>query len=180
MSIGMLIIRIVVGLLFVGHGTQKLFGWFGGHGRTGTTGFMESLGYPAPGIAAIAGGAAEAVGGTLLLLGFLTPLGSLLVIAMMVSAILSVHIDRGIWNQSGGIELPLVYAVVAAAIAFGPGRYSLDHAIGWGWNQRVVAIAAIALGVVAGVVAQMVRRPPPAATEGVATDDASSAERRAA
>jgi putative oxidoreductase len=177
MSIGMLIIRIVVGLLFVGHGTQKLFGWFGGHGRSGTTGFMESLGYPAPGAAAVVGGAAEAVGGVLLLLGFLTPLGSLLVIAMMVSAMLAVHVSRGMWNTTGGIELPLVYAVVAAGIAFGPGRFSLDRVIGWGWNQRVAAIAAIALGVVAGVVAQMLRRTAEPA-ESSATE--TSSERRAA
>jgi putative oxidoreductase len=176
-SIGMLIIRIVVGLLFIGHGTQKLFGWFGGHGRSGTTGFMESLGYPAPGAAAVVGGVAETLGGVLLLLGLLTPLGSLLVIAMMVSAMLAVHVRNGMWNTSGGIELPLVYAVVAAAIAFGPGRFSLDRVIGWGWNQRVVAIAAIALGVVAGVVAQMLRRTAQPAEPSVAD---TSAERRAA
>jgi putative oxidoreductase len=113
----------------------------------------------------------------LLLLGLLTPLGSLLVIAMMVSAMLAVHVRNGMWNTSGGIELPLVYAVVAAAIAFGPGRFSLDRVIGWGWNQRVVAIAAIALGVVAGVVAQMLRRTAQPAEPSVAD---TSAERRAA
>jgi putative oxidoreductase len=177
MSIGMLIIRIVVGLLFVGHGTQKLFGWFGGHGRSGTTGFMESLGYPAPGAAALVGGAAETIGGVLLLLGFLTPLGSLLVIAMMVSAMLAVHVSRGVWNTTGGVELPLVYAVVAAGIAFGPGRFSLDRVIGWGWNQRIAAIAAIALGVVAGVVAQMLRRTAQPDESSVAD---TSTERRAA
>lgn len=176
MSVGMLLLRIVVGMLLAGHGAQKLFGWFGGHGRQGTAGFLGTLGYPAPGLAAVVGGVAETLGGLLLALGLLTPLGTALVIAMMVSAMLSVHVRHGVWNTEGGIELPLVYAVAAAAIAFGPGRYSLDRAIGWGWDDRAVAIAAIAFGIVGGVVTALVRRP-----EGVAEDETAAVdERRAA
>jgi putative oxidoreductase len=104
MSIGMLLIRIVVGLLFIGHGTQKLFGWFGGHGREGTAGSLASLGYPSPENADVFGGVAEAGGGLLVLLGLLTPLGSALIILMMVSAMLAVHVRNGIWNTSGGIS----------------------------------------------------------------------------
>jgi putative oxidoreductase len=158
MSIGMLLIRIVVGLLFIGHGTQKLFGWFGGHGRVGTAGFLGSLGYPVPGAAAVFGGVAEAGGGLLLALGLLTPLASAAIIVMMVSAILAVHVRNGLWNTSGGIELPLVYLVVAAAAAFGPGRFSLDHVIGWGWNHRLVAVIALIVGILGGVAVSLTRR----------------------
>jgi putative oxidoreductase len=160
MSVGMLLIRVVVGLLFVGHGTQKLFGWFGGNGREGTAGFMASLGYPAPDVTAVVGGLAESLGGLLLLLGFLTPLGAALVIGMMVSAILAVHARNGLWNSGGGIELPLVYLIVATAVAFGAGRYSLDRVIGWGWNHRLVALVALLVGIVGGVVASLTRRTP--------------------
>jgi putative oxidoreductase len=159
------LIRIVVGLLFIGHGTQKLFGWFGGHGREGTAGFLASLGYPSPENAAVFGGVAEAGGGLLVLLGLLTPLGSALIILMMVSAMLAVHVRNGIWNTSGGIELPLVYLIVATAVAFGPGRYSLDRLFGLGWNHRLVAVIALLVGIVGGVVVTLLRRPGASAGE---------------
>jgi putative oxidoreductase len=159
MSIGMLLIRLVVGLLFIGHGTQKLFGWFGGHGREGTAGMMSSLGYPAPGAAAVFGGVAETVGGLLLALGLLTPLAAALIVMMMVSAILAVHARNGVWNSSGGFELPLVYLVIAAAVAFGAGRFSLDHVIGWGWDHRLVASIALIVGILGGVAVSLMRRP---------------------
>src|SRR5204863_3313150 len=90
MDVGMLILRLVVGALFIGHGTQKLFGWFEGHGLEGTAGFMDSLGYrPGKRYAAI-GGLAEAGGGLLLVLGLLTPLAAVLIVGMMLNAILSV------------------------------------------------------------------------------------------
>src|SRR5205085_8099803 len=88
MDVGMLILRLVVGALFIGHGTQKLFGWFQGHGLEGTAGFMESLGYrPGKRYAAL-GGLAEAGGGALLVLGLLTPLAAALIVGMMLNAIL--------------------------------------------------------------------------------------------
>jgi putative oxidoreductase len=100
----MLLLRIVVGLLFVGHGTQKLFGWFGGHGREGTARFFGSLGYRPPETMAVVGGLVETTGGLLLLLGLFTPFGSALIVGMMVAAILSVHAPKGIWNENGGLE----------------------------------------------------------------------------
>jgi len=167
MSVGILLLRIVVGLLLVGHGTQKLFGWFGGHGRAGTARFVGSLGYRPPETMAIVGGLTETVGGTLLLLGLLTPLGAALIIGMMVSAILAVHVSRGIWNENGGLELPLVYMFAALAIAFTPGRFSLDSALGIDWNGRVAAVAALGVGIIVAVglaVAREFERREPATT----------------
>jgi putative oxidoreductase len=150
-SVGILLLRIVVGLLFIGHGTQKLFGWFGGHGREGTARFFGSLGYRPPHVMALVGGLVETVGGTLLLLGLVTPVGAALIIGMMVSAILAVHISNGIWNENGGIELPLVYIFAGLAMAFSPGRYSLDRLIGIELNGRVAAVAALGVGIIVAV-----------------------------
>ena len=103
MELGLLVIRVVVGLLFVGHGTQKLFGWFGGHGLAGTGGFFDSLGMRPGKQHAFLAGFAEAGGGLLLALGLLTPLASAALIAVMVVAILTVHAKNGIWNSQPGL-----------------------------------------------------------------------------
>ena len=91
MEFGLLVLRLVVGALFIGHGTQKLFGWFDGHGVEGTGGFMESLGYRPGKRYALLGGVAEAGGGLLLFLGLLTPLAAAAIIGMMINAIFAVH-----------------------------------------------------------------------------------------
>jgi putative oxidoreductase len=131
MSIGLLILRFVVGLLLVGHGTQKLFGWFGGGGRAATARSLDSLGYRPGHLMAVASGSAETLGGLSVALGFLTPLGAAAIIGQMLNAMLSVHVKNGLWNTKGGIEFPLTNATVATALAFaGPGIYSIDHAIG--------------------------------------------------
>jgi len=97
MDVAMFILRIVVGLLFVGHGAQKLFGWFGGHGLEGKGGFFESLGYrPGKEQAALAG-FAEFGGGALLALGLFTPLAAAAIIGVMINAIATVHAPNGIW-----------------------------------------------------------------------------------
>jgi putative oxidoreductase len=160
----MLILRVVVGLLFIGHGTQKLFGWFGGGGLDGTSGFFGSLGYRSPRTMALVGGLTETVGGLLVLLGLFTPLGSALIVGMMVSAILSVHIDKGMWNSNGGIEFPLVMIASATAIAFGPGRYAIDRALDFGWNGKLSGVLALSVGLLAGVVVEVTMRPPAAPT----------------
>jgi putative oxidoreductase len=157
-SVGMLILRVVVGLLFVGHGTQKLFGWFGGGGPEGTTGFLGSLGYRSPRTMALVGGLTETIGGLLVFLGLLTPLGSALIIGMMVSAILAVHFDKGLWNTNGGIELPLVLIASATAIAFGPGRYSIDRAVGFGFDGRLSGVLALSVGLLAAVAVEVTMR----------------------
>jgi putative oxidoreductase len=167
MDVGLLLIRLAVGLYLAGHGAQKLFGWFGGHGLAATGGFFESLGYrPGRRNAALAG-LAELGGGLLLALGLLTPLGAAAVVGVMLNAIGAVHWRNGPWVTEGGIEYPLILAAVAAGLAFtGAGAASLDNALdlqlgGTGWG-----LAATALGVLSGVVLLATRRPsPPEATE---------------
>ena len=161
-SIGILAVRIVVGLLFVGHGTQKLFGWFGGGGPSGTEGMVRSLGYPWPRISALFGGVAETLAGCLLALGLVTPLGAFLVVVMMVSAIAAVHASNGVWNQNGGIEYPLVLIAVAFAAACFPGRFSFDHAIDAPWDGVLAAIVALVLGAVVAGIGLAMRRSPAA------------------
>jgi putative oxidoreductase len=156
MDIGLLIIRLVVGLLFAGHGLQKLFGWFGGHGLKGTGGFFESIGYrPGPFMALIAG-TTETAGGALLASGFLTPLAAAMVIGVMVNAIVTVKFASGLYN---GYEIDLLYALVALGVAFaGPGGYSLDAAAGWHVAGSVWGLGALVLGVVTGVLTLAMRR----------------------
>ena len=151
MDTGLLIVRVVFGALLIGHGTQKLFGWFGGHGLDGTGGFFHSLGFrPGRAMAAVAG-LSEAGGGLLLALGLLTPLaGAAIVGTLLVAA--SVHIEQGLWGSKGGYETALLYAVLAGAIAVtGPGSVSLDRAFGVDdvWNVGL-GLAAIAAGLLSG------------------------------
>jgi putative oxidoreductase len=159
MRLGMTVLRVTVGSLFVGHGTQKLFGWFGGSGPEGTGGFFQQqLGLHPGRQHALAAGAAEAGGGTLLATGFLTPLGALLTSSTMATAIRLVHARRGPWNSDGGYEYNAVLMAAAFAItAAGPGRWSLDAARGherWGDGWAVArlagALAGSALAVEAG------------------------------
>jgi putative oxidoreductase len=164
MDLGLLVVRLVVGALFVGHGTQKLFGWFGGGGVRGTSDMMESLGYRPGRVHAALAGLGETTGGALLALGFVTAFGALAVIGVMVNAIASVHWRKGAWAQNGGYEYPLVMLTVAAGVAMaGPGRWSLDAAIGWRPYGTFVGLAALAAGVVAGAAVYWSRRPAAAA-----------------
>ncbi len=150
MNIGLLILRVVVGGLFVGHGTQKLFGWFGGYGVGGTGGWLHTIGFRPGKPMAVLGGLSEAGGGLLVLLGFLTPAGAAAIIGMMTAATLAVHVEKGVWNSDGGFEFPLTMAAAASALAFaGPGAFSLDHAVGlnlagvgWGLSATLVGILA--------------------------------------
>ena len=102
MKLSRLILRVLIGGLFVGHGTQKLFGWFGGHGPDGTGGFFESLGLKPGKRNAIAAGAAEAGGGALLATGFALPLAGAALTGTMASAIRHVHAAKGPWSSDGG------------------------------------------------------------------------------
>lgn len=154
MDIALLALRVVVGALFAGHGAQKLFGSFKGHGLEGTGQFFESLGIRPGRRHAMVAGAAELVGGTLLVLGLLTPLAAAMVIGVMVVAILTVHRPNGVWVTDGGYEYNLVLIATGFALAgAGPGEISLDDALGWmpditgtGW-----AFGALAAGVLAGL-----------------------------
>jgi putative oxidoreductase len=153
-SYGLLLLRVVVGATMFGHGAQKLFGWFGGHGPRGTGGFFGQLGYRAPLLMALLAGVSEA-SGALLALGFLTPLACVAIAIVMINAIGVVHWKHGFWNTNGGLEFPLVLLTVVTAIAAtGPGRFSIDRAIGWDdnisclwWGVGVLA-AAVATSIV--------------------------------
>ena len=134
MSYGLLLLRFVVGSTLFGHGAQKLFGWFGGHGPRGTGGFFGQLGYRAPLVMAVLAGLSEA-SGVLLALGFVTPLACVAIAVVMINAIGVVHWKNGFWATNGGFEFPLVLlTVVTAVAAAGPGRISIDRAIGWDDN----------------------------------------------
>jgi len=144
MSYGILLLRLVVGLAFVGHGTQKLFGWFGGFGPKGTGGFFASQGYRAPVLMAVLAGLAEAGGGTLLALGLATPLAGALLAIVMINAIGSVTFKKAFML---GSELEIAYLTIAVSLAaIGPGRFSIDRAIGWDDNISGVWCGVAALG----------------------------------
>lgn len=151
MDFALLVLRVVIGGLLIGHGAQKLLGWFGGHGLDGTGGFLASLGFrPGRQMAAVAG-VSEVGGGLLLAAGLFTPLAGAVIIGTLLVAA-SVHSDKGLWNTGGGYELPLVYALVGAFFALaGPGTVSLDHGLGLddSWSTGLGA-AAIAGGLLSG------------------------------
>jgi putative oxidoreductase len=130
-SLGVLIVRLVVGGLLAGHGAQKLFGWFGGAGLDGTAGWMESMRLrPGTAWARLAGGS-ELGGGLLTALGFLNPLGPIAAMGAMSMAWAKVHLGNPVWSTKGGAELPITnIAVLAALTVAGPGRLSLDSLLG--------------------------------------------------
>jgi putative oxidoreductase len=150
MGLFRLLARTTIGLLFVGHGTQKLFGWFGGAGLEGTAGFFEQLGFRPGRRYALAAGAAEAGGGLLFAFGAATPLGAAAVSGSMITAIKTVHWEKGVWVSAGGYEYNLVLlAAVFGLTENGPGTWSVDGALGrdrWGTGWALAALAGGAAG----------------------------------
>ncbi len=158
MNIGLLVLRIIVGLYFVGHGAQKLFGVAGGYGLKGTGEFFDQMGIRPGRLNAFAAGAAELGAGVLLVLGLLTPLAAALVTAVMIVAIATVHLSKGIWTADGGFELNLVYiAIVFALAGVGAGDWSLDHALGLDIAGTDWAIGALGIGIL-GALGPLARR----------------------
>ncbi len=151
MAYGLLLLRVVVGGTMFAHGAQKLFGWFGGGGLQGTGGFFGQSGWRFPVVQAALAGLAECAG-VLLALGFVTPFASLAIAVVMVTAVVTVHLKNGFFNGKGGFEFNLVLWTVAVAIAAtGPGRFSIDRALGWDdnlsglWWGVGVAAASVAI-----------------------------------
>jgi putative oxidoreductase len=164
MDSGLLLARVVIGLLMAAHGSQKLFGWFGGYGLTGTAGFFEALGFRPGRLFATAAAVTEAASGLLLALGLFEPFAAAAMVSVMIVAAASVHWEHGVFAASNGIEVPLLYGVSAAALALtGPGAYSLDAVLGLTslWTTGVV-VSALALGVLAAVGNLAVRKAAPA------------------
>ena len=140
------------GLLLMGHGSQKLFGWFGGYGPEGTGQFMDALGMRPGKRMALAAGFNEFAGGLLLALGLLIPLAAVLIASTMLVASLTAHRGKGLWATNNGFELPLLYGVVAIGLAFnGAGQWSLDHAIGWDVAGLWWGVGALALALIGAV-----------------------------
>ncbi len=152
MDIALLTLRVVAGLLFAGHGAQKLFGWFGGGGVDGTAGMFEKLGMRPARLHARAAGFNEFVGGLLLAAGLLLPVAAALIIATMTAAVVLVHAKNGPWNTDKGWELNALYAAITFAVtAIGAGTLSLDDPLGIGLTGIGWAIGALAAGMLGGL-----------------------------
>lgn len=165
MDYGLLFLRVVIGAIFFAHGSQKLLGWFGGGGLKGTAAWLGGMGFKAPGVMALMVAGAES-SGLLFAFGLLTPLAALGMVSAMVVAIATVHWKNGFFAGSGGYEFNLALIAVATAVAAtGPGRFSIDRALGlddnWSgvaWGVGVLVLAALSAAFIVGVL----RTPPPA------------------
>jgi len=154
MNTGLLLLRVVLGSIMAAHGAQKLFGWFGGYGLSGTGSGLESMGLKPGRVYAAVTGLAEFGGGALLVLGLLTPLGAAAVAGVMFVAIATVHWRNGFFNTRGGYEFNLLIVAAAIGLAItGPGEISIDHLVGWTlagptWDLAALGISAAAAGLV--------------------------------
>src|SRR3979411_658198 len=162
MSIGLLLVRVVIGVIMAAHGAQKLLGWFGGYGLRGTGQFFEQIGFqPGPAFAAAAS-ISEILSGLLVALGFLGPIGPALMISVMIVAAITVHWDHGLFASNNGIELPLLYGIAAFGLALpGFGEYSLHALFGVAGHLPLTDTwIALAIGIVGGFGNLALRRRP--------------------
>jgi len=169
-DLGLLVLRLVVGLTMSAHGAQKAFGWWKGSGWAGWKAVMVRMGFRPATAWGVIGIAAELVGGLLLAIGFLTPLGAMALIGQSVVIIIKAHWSRGFWGRDGGFEFPLSLAAgVVAIVGTGAGALSLDAVLGLSWPVEV-RVALAALGVVGGLAGIAITRifpaPKPAETPG--------------
>ena len=140
-DLGLLILRLIAGTLMAGHGAQKLFGWFGGGGIKGTAGMMESMHLKPPEPWAILAGSTEFGGGLLTALGAINPVGPIATVSAMEMATAKAHWGKPIWSSKGGAELPLTNIAIALAVALiGPGKYSVDNALGLRLPRRLILV----------------------------------------
>ena len=161
MALGLLILRLFVGLTLAAHGAQKLFGWFGGYGLAGTGGFLEQLGFFPGRRHALMAGLAEFGGGLLLALGLATPLAATLIISVMFVAIATVHLKHGFFNHTQGYEYNLTLAIIALTFAIiGAGPVSVDAALGIHDAGPVWGLAALLAGLIGGAVQLATRKVP--------------------
>jgi putative oxidoreductase len=159
-DLALLVLRAIMGSLMLGHGAQKLFGWWGGYGLEGTSGWLESLGLRPGRPWAILAGGSEFGGGVLSLLGLLNPFGPLGVIGAMAVATRKAHWGKPIWVTEGGPELPITNMSIATALMLaGPGKYSLDRALGIRVPRWIALLALVALVIAVAFAAKT--EPPP-------------------
>jgi putative oxidoreductase len=186
MKLGITLLRIAVGSFFIGHGLQKLKGWFGGGGLEATGQMFESLGLRPGKVHASAAGIAEAGGGAMLLTGFLTPVGASMITGTMAVAVHKVHWRNGPWVANQGYEYNAVLLAAAIAIAAeGPGPLSLDHVLGTERSGPAVALAAVGAGLLGAAAAVIVggrypeKQPEATEAEGVTEQAEASAPQTA-
>ncbi len=155
MTLAVVIPRVIVGLIFAGHGTQKLFGWFGGHGLQGTAAFFRRIGLEPAVPWAVVAGLLETLGGLALALGLATPIAAIGLTAVMFAATFFVHAPKGFWAAAGGYEYPLVLIGICSLFGFaGAGPYSLDAY----WNLSYPIPDLYVLGFGAALVVTMALR----------------------
>jgi putative oxidoreductase len=172
LDVGLLVLRVVVGVLFAGHGAQKLLGWFGGPGLAQTGGAFGAMGLRPPRAMAAAAALSELAGGLLFALGLLTPVAALLLIGVMGMAVAMVHWRHGPWVTDGGYEYNVVLIASAFCVAaVGPGRWSLDHALGIHMQGLDWAAGALALGLAGALLLAAMARVRPG-TPGARTAEA--------
>ena len=171
MSYGLLLLRVVIGVLILAHGLQKTFGWWNGPGPKGLRGWLESMGFRMAALQALLLILAED-GGLLFALGVVTPLAALLIVTSQLVAVATTHWKNGFWNGGGGYEFNLVLiAGTLAIVATGPGRFSLDHWFGWDshWSGLWWAIGVLAVSILStGFILTALRKAPPPAQEAAA------------
>jgi putative oxidoreductase len=162
MDIGLLLLRLTVGLTLAAHGAQKLFGWFGGPGLDVIGQFFEPLGFYPGRRHALLAGLVETGGGLFLALGFLTPIAAALVFSVMLVAAGSAHAKKGFFVTNGGYEYTLVLGVAGLTVAFtGPGALSLDALFGFSVSGGFWGAASFAVGLVGGAIKLVQRRSAP-------------------
>lgn len=163
MDIGLLLLRLAVGLTLAAHGTQKLFGWFGGPGLSTTGQFFTVLGFPPGRRHALMAALGEVSSGVLLAAGLATPAAAAVIVSVMLVAAVTAHSGRGFFAQKGGYEYAFVLAVVAQTLAFtGPGSLSIDALVGFSRSGIPWGIAALLAGLVGGGTALLEWRKTPA------------------
>jgi len=163
-SLSLFILRLIVGLLLAGHGAQKLFGWFGGLGFAGTTGFLQSQGFKPAWLWTLLGGLGEFGGGLLLALGFLPPLGAIAIFASMLMAVAKFHWSKGFWVTNGGIEYPLLLLLLSVVLGLaGPGSYAIDTLLGITLPTSLIFWAGVAASIIVDTIGLVISHQPAAA-----------------
>lgn len=161
-GLGLLVARVVIGLVMAAHGAQKLFGWFGGYGLDKTGAGFEQLGFRPGRAFAAAASLGEIGSGLLVATGFFGPIGPAIMISVMIVAMITVHWANGLFAATNGIELPLLYLTAALTFAVtGYGTYSLDNTLGIAdrWTPAITWLA-LGAGVLGGFANVAIRRRP--------------------